>query len=106
MSTTLSTPVIHNFDSPANASNGINSDDSRQSAPVATSGFKKERVSFRDKLVGGSTSNSSELGAGLEGELLGTVRGKQGDPIPPSVTFTDETVNVFSKPFQEAIVIK
>ncbi|MED6152455.1 hypothetical protein PIB30_092309 [Stylosanthes scabra] len=68
--------------------------------------FKKESVSFRDKVVGGSTTKFMETTAGLDGDRLGKVLGKQGDTTRPSVTFTDETRSIFSQPFQEAIVIK
>ncbi|MED6213377.1 hypothetical protein PIB30_092546, partial [Stylosanthes scabra] len=40
-------------------------------------GLKKERVSFRDKLVGDSTSTLMETAAGLDGDRLGKVSGKQ-----------------------------
>ncbi|MED6130751.1 hypothetical protein PIB30_003325 [Stylosanthes scabra] len=68
--------------------------------------FKKERVSFRDKVVSGSTTKFMETAAGLDGDRLGKVSGKQGDSTRPSVTFTDEIRSIFSQPFQEAIVIK
>ncbi|MED6116812.1 hypothetical protein PIB30_103691, partial [Stylosanthes scabra] len=81
--------------------------DNKGVLPSATEeSHKKERISFRDKVVGGSATNFTELVAQLDGDRLGKVFGKQGDSIKPRVTFTDETRAVFSQPFQEAIVIK
>ncbi|MED6166887.1 hypothetical protein PIB30_113739, partial [Stylosanthes scabra] len=51
---------------------------------------KKERVSFRDKVIGGSAARFAESAGSLEGDKLGKVSGKQGDSNKPSVTFTDE----------------
>ncbi|MED6182253.1 hypothetical protein PIB30_026908 [Stylosanthes scabra] len=62
---------------------------------------KKERVSFRDKVVGGSTTKFMEIAASLDGDRLGKVSGKQGDSTRPSVTFTHETRNFFLNLFKK-----
>ncbi|MED6110730.1 hypothetical protein PIB30_045591 [Stylosanthes scabra] len=67
-------------------------------------GYTRGRVSFRDKVVGNARPGFSTAATALEGDRLGTVIGKQGDPQPPRIKFTKETRDVFSLPYKDAVI--
>ncbi|MED6221310.1 hypothetical protein PIB30_053201 [Stylosanthes scabra] len=50
-------------------------------------GFKLGKISFRDKVVEETSSKMLEVAETLVGEKLVTIKGKQGDLMPPSVDF-------------------
>ncbi|QHO08433.1 RNA-directed DNA polymerase [Arachis hypogaea] len=68
--------------------------------------LKQGRVSFRDKVVGASSSTILEALDLLDGDRLASVQGKQGDSSPPSITFTEEAKVTLSQPYKDAIVLK
>ncbi|QHO39435.1 RNA-directed DNA polymerase [Arachis hypogaea] len=68
--------------------------------------LKQGRVSFRDKVVGASSSAILEVLDLLDGDCLASVQGKEGDSSPPSITFTEEAKVTLSQPYKDAIVLK
>ncbi|XP_072067051.1 uncharacterized protein [Arachis hypogaea] len=59
-----------------------------------------------DKVVGSKIAKAFSLVETLSGDNIAVVFGKQGDLLPPSVTFTQEAKNCLAEPYKDAIVIK
>ncbi|XP_072056312.1 uncharacterized protein [Arachis hypogaea] len=59
-----------------------------------------------DKVVGSKIAKAFSLVETLSGDNIAIVSGKQGDLLPPSVTFTQEAKNCLAEPYKDAIVIK
>nr|XP_025637066.1 uncharacterized protein LOC112732536 [Arachis hypogaea] len=64
------------------------------------------KISFRDKVIGSTVATGINRAEALDEDSMAVVTGKQGDPMPPRVCFSEEARNILSEPYKEAIVIK
>ena len=64
-----------------------------------------EKVSFRDKVMGGAAM-SFRLDDDLVGKKLGVLEWQNGDRLNPKVVFSEQAIQVLSLPWKDALVVR